>query len=202
MEIRLRRCKRCRRVLQSCGPCDWRRCSYCPECSPGAEEDRLKRARKKYRESPEGKAQHAAEERERRQRRKRESVGDRCRGEPGDLGSVRGQEVAPVAELLWRDLRRGEAGGQTSASLLPEEGGAAAFTPAERSPSVMVEASAVVAAGNATAVLPAGRAVTLVFPRGLRATAQALLGTTVACGDCGRGGVVASLRLEPKRRRR
>lgn len=164
--------------------------------------DRLKRARKTYRESPEGKAQHAGEERGRRQRRKRESVGDRCRGEPTDLGSVRGQEVAPVAELLSKDLRRGEAGEQPSASLLPDEVGAAAFTPAERSRSVAVQAGALGAAGSATAVLSMGRTVTLVFPRGLRAMAKALLGTSVACGVCGRSGVVTSLRLETKRRRR
>ena len=54
----------------------------------------------------------AGEERDRRQWRKRESVGDRCRGERTDLGSVRGQEVAPVAELLSRELRTEEAGGE------------------------------------------------------------------------------------------
>ena len=147
--------------------------------------DRLKRARKNYRESPEGKAQHADEEKDRRQRRKRESVGDQPGGETTDLGSVRGQEVAPVAELQSRDVRAEEAGVEAARSLLTEEVGAVAST-AER----------------ATATLSMRRAVTLVFPRGLRAMAKALLGTRVACGVCGRSGVVTSLRLETKRRRR
>ena len=178
---------------------------YCVECAPGAEADRLKRARKSYRESPEGKAQHAAEERDRRQRRKRESVGDRCRGETTDLGSVRGQEVAPVAELLSRDLRTEEAGGEPRGALLPDEVGAATRTPSESPLSLAGQAEpagVLVDAGKATAILSMGRAVTLVFARGLRAMAKALLGTRVACGVCGRSGVVTRLRLETKRGRR
>lgn len=164
--------------------------------------DRLSRARKKYRESPEGKAQHADDERDRRQRRKRESVGDQSGGETTDLGSVRGQEVAPVAELLSRELRRGEAGEQTCAWLLAGEVGAAASGSAERSRTVVVQAGVLGARGSTTAASSMGGAVTLVFPRGLRAMAQALLGTKVACNGCGRSGVVTSLRLETKRRRR
>ena len=163
--------------------------------------DRLNRARKNYRESPEGKAQHADEERERRQRRKRESVGDQPGGETTELGSVRGQEVAPVAELQSSDLRIGGPGEETSASLLPDEVGTAASTPAERSPTVVVQASALGAREGATATSSMGRAVTVVFPRGLRAMAKALLGTRVACGVCGCSGVVKSLRMEAKRRR-
>ena len=175
---------------------------YCVECSPGAEADRVKRARKSYRDSPEGKAQHAGEERNRRQRRKRESVGDRCRGERTDLGSVRGQEVAPVAELLSRELRTEEAGGESRGALLPDEARAAALTPADRRPSLAELARVLVEAGEATAVLSMERAVTLVFPRGLRAMAKALLGTRVVCSVCGRSGVVTRLRLETKRRGR
>ena len=179
MEIRLRRCKRCAKAIVICGPCDLRR-RYCVECSPEAERERLARAWRTYRDSPEGKAQHAAEEKDRRQRRKRESVGDRHRVETSELGTVRCQEVVLVPEPLSTGVRP-----------------AAPAPPMEAEPAV-----AHLAAAEAAPVLSAGREVTLAFSRALRAMAKALLGTAVVCCACGRRGVVTRLRLETKRRRR
>ena len=174
MEIYLRRCKRCTKAIAICGPCDRRRL-YCVECSPEVERERLARAWRTYRDSPEGKAQHAAEERERRQRRKRESVGDRCRAATSELGTVHCQEVVLVPELL-------------STGVPPEEKtGAVGAQSKEAEPAL---------------VLWVACDVTLVFPRALRAMAKALRGTSVVCCACGRSGVVTRLRLETKRRRR
>lgn len=72
-----RPCKRCQRGFLYCRGREPGRL-YCGEaCAAAATEDREQRARKKYRDSPEGREQHRDEESERRERRRRESVGDR-----------------------------------------------------------------------------------------------------------------------------
>ena len=96
MEIRLGQCKRCPATFLVCRPCDRVRW-YCAPCKPEATSERLERARKKYRESPEGKEQHASEEKDRRDRL-RGAVGDQGRAEEKVPGTVRCQEVAPVPE--------------------------------------------------------------------------------------------------------
>lgn len=92
-----RPCKRCQRGFLYCrGREPGRR--YCGEaCATEATEAREQRARKKYRDSPEGKAQHRDEEAERRGRRRVERVGDR-RLEPahGEL------QIVPTAALCER----------------------------------------------------------------------------------------------------
>ena len=71
-----RPCKRCQRGFLYCRREPGRR--YCgEECAGEATEEREQRARKKYRESPEGREQHRDEEVERRERRRLERVGDR-----------------------------------------------------------------------------------------------------------------------------
>lgn len=83
-------------------PCGWcgepfhfcRRCEpgrrYCgEECSLLAKRERARRARKKYRSSPEGREQHRDEEAERRERRRAERVGDRrCEDKPAPVQRV------------------------------------------------------------------------------------------------------------------
>lgn len=84
-----RPCKRCERAFFYCRGRQPGRLYCGEECSAGAKEDRERRARKKYRESPDGIEQHRDEEAERRERRQLERVGDR-RTEPekGQLQTV------------------------------------------------------------------------------------------------------------------
>ena len=70
-------CGRCGEAFHFCRSCEPGR-RYCSEeCSLLAKRARARRARKKYRLSPEGRAQHRDEEAERRERRHAERVGDR-----------------------------------------------------------------------------------------------------------------------------
>lgn len=73
---------------------------YCgTECSTGARKESARRARKKYRASPEGGEQHRDEEDERRERRKLERVGDRrSEAEEGQLQRV--ATAAPYARAV------------------------------------------------------------------------------------------------------
>ena len=204
MEIRLRRCKRCVAPLLLCESDDGRRL-YCRGCSPLAGRARRKKARDRYRESPEGKAQHAAEEKGRRQRRKRESVGDRHRSNGKDSGTLRCQEVALVPEQLSTGVRRQEARAERPVWLAPDEVVVAVVVAPVEATSSPKEAELAIVANSAadrTHALAAVCEVVLVFPRALRTMAKALLGTSVACCVCGRGGLVARLRQEAKRRRR
>lgn len=84
-----RPCKRCQRGFLYCRGREPGRLYCSEECSAGATEDRERRARKKYRGSPEGVEQHRDEEADRRERRQLERVGDR-RTEPekGQLQTV------------------------------------------------------------------------------------------------------------------
>ncbi len=75
-----RSCKRCHRPFWYChGREPGRR--YCQECSPRAKEEREKKARRNYRDSPEGREQHSDEEDRRRKKVRELSVrmGDRRR---------------------------------------------------------------------------------------------------------------------------
>ena len=167
-----------------CRPCDRR--WYCDACAPVADRERLEKARGKYRKSSEGKAQHAAEEQKRRAGLRR-GVGDQCRIDTTESGSVRAVEVAPVPELRATNPITKEA----ADGLLPVIAAASALSD--------LAAMALPPAP----VCPTFRApvqVTLVYPWRLRAAARAMLGTVVSCGVCGRGGVVA--RLVPARTRR
>jgi len=188
-----------------CRPCDRGR-RYCVGCAPVAEQERLKRARGKYRHSPEGKAQHAAEEQKRKAGLRR-GVGDRCSDDTKCLGSVRAVEVAPVPKPRATDpIKKEETGGlMPVVAEAPEVSvpvGSTVASPVEL-PAVgaipAVPAAAAVAGEKppATPALPGPVEVTLVFPWRLRAAARAMLGTFVACGTCGRGGVV--VRLVPTR---
>jgi hypothetical protein len=150
VEIRLGQCKRCPATFLVCRPCDRVRW-YCARCKPEATCERLERARRKYRESPEGKEQHASEERDRRERC-RGAVGDRGRDKENVPATVRCQEVAPVLEQRTEEI-------------------------AEAAP----------------------REVALVFTRRLRRSAEALVGCLVACGECGRIGLVTRLRASARR---
>ncbi len=72
-----RPCKRCQQGFFYCRGLEPGR-RYCSEaCATEATEEREQRARKKYRDSPEGREQHRDEEIERRERRRLERVGDR-----------------------------------------------------------------------------------------------------------------------------
>ena len=72
-----RPCGRCQQAFFYCRGREPGRLYCGEECSALAKEDRERRARKKYRESPEGIEQHRDEEAERRERRQFERVGDR-----------------------------------------------------------------------------------------------------------------------------
>lgn len=70
---------------------------YCDPCVTPAQKEREKKARKHYRNSPEGLEQHRDEEEERRGRRQLERVGDRR------LESVEGRvQMLPTAALYAR----------------------------------------------------------------------------------------------------
>ena len=72
-----RPCGRCQQAFFYCRSRQPGRLYCGEECSAGAKEDRERRARKKYRDSPDGIEQHRDEEAERRGRRQLERVGDR-----------------------------------------------------------------------------------------------------------------------------
>lgn len=91
-----RPCKRCQQGFLYCRAREPGRLYCCEECAAGATKERERKARKKYRASPEGQEQHNDEEAERRGRRQLERVGDR-RPEPvqGQLQMV--ATTAPYA---------------------------------------------------------------------------------------------------------
>jgi hypothetical protein len=75
---RLARCPRCEAPFSICKHCD-RGHVYCgPRCSALARSESLRRARRRHRQSPEGRLDHRDRERDRRQRQRREAarVGD------------------------------------------------------------------------------------------------------------------------------
>jgi len=76
--LRLARCPRCQTLFAICRRCD-RGHVYCsPRCSAEARSESLRRARRRHRQSPEGRLDHRDRERERRRRRRMEAarVGD------------------------------------------------------------------------------------------------------------------------------
>jgi hypothetical protein len=82
-ELHFRQCGRCQRAFGYCHSREPGR-RYCFECSPLAECERKRRARREYRESDEGRAQHSDEESRRRERLR--GVGDRrCAPEQGHV---------------------------------------------------------------------------------------------------------------------
>jgi len=75
---RLARCPRCEEPFSICKHCD-RGHVYCsPRCSAEARSESLRRARRRHRQSPEGRLDHRDRERDRRRRQRQEStcVGD------------------------------------------------------------------------------------------------------------------------------
>lgn len=72
-----RPCRRCQRAFFYCRGREPGRLYCGEECSADAKQERERRARKKYRESPEGIEQHRDEEAARRERRQLKRVGDR-----------------------------------------------------------------------------------------------------------------------------
>lgn len=95
-----RPCKRCQRAFLYCGREPGR--LYCgEECAATAKEESIRKARKKYRDSPEGREQHRDEESERRERQQLEPVGDR-RLEPGH-GQLQAVATAPYARADEED---------------------------------------------------------------------------------------------------
>lgn len=96
-----------------------RRCDrgnvYCITCSPQRARERIQRAQRTYRRSPEGQAQHRDEERARRARRRaeRDRVGDRgpAAGDldagssaPSNFNTVEGE----VSHVSMEDGRRSD----------------------------------------------------------------------------------------------
>ena len=106
-----RPCKRCQQGFFYCRREPGRR--YCgEECAGEATEERVQKARQKYRDSPEGREQHRDEESERRQRHRLDRVGDR-RLEPahGELQIV--ATTAPFKRALKeRDAKPDKSDGQ------------------------------------------------------------------------------------------
>lgn len=87
-----RPCKRCERGFFYCRSREPGR-RYCCDCATPAKKERERRARKRYRRSPEGLEQHRDQEAERRERQQLERVGDRRFEQATD----RVQVLAPTA---------------------------------------------------------------------------------------------------------
>jgi hypothetical protein len=102
-----RPCARCQQAFLYCrGREPGRR--YCGEsCATEAKEVRERKARKKYRASPEGQEQHRDEEAERRERHRQEAVGDRRLG-PASCEVQRVASASPYAHAV--EEGRGEPG--------------------------------------------------------------------------------------------
>jgi hypothetical protein len=77
-----RPCQRCQRPFLQCRAREPGRLYCGEECSAAAKAERERRARRKYRDSPDGREQHRDEEVRRRERQQLARVGDR-RTEPG-----------------------------------------------------------------------------------------------------------------------
>jgi hypothetical protein len=99
-----RPCLRCQRPFLHCRAREPGRLYCDEECSAGAKTERERKARRKYRESPEGRAQHCDEEARRRERQQLERMGDR-RTEP-EGGQL--QRVATTAALERRVEEKGD----------------------------------------------------------------------------------------------
>jgi len=103
-----RPCKRCQQGFLYCRAREPGR-RYCGEaCATAATVDREQKARKKYRDSPEGREQHRDEEIERRDRRRLERVGDR-RLEPAH-GELQIVSAAAPCERAVEEKRDEEPG--------------------------------------------------------------------------------------------
>lgn len=88
--FRLARCRRCQVLFALCRHCD-RGQVYCgPGCSVPARTECLRRARRRHRQSPEGRLDHRDRERERRRRRRLEAarVGDHPSAPPSPSVTV------------------------------------------------------------------------------------------------------------------
>lgn len=98
-----RPCKRCQGAFLYCRGREPGRLYCGEECAADATEERERRARKKYRDSPEGREQHRDEEAERRERHRLERVGDRrLDAAEGELQIV--AAVAPFACAVEEEL--------------------------------------------------------------------------------------------------
>jgi hypothetical protein len=87
---RLLACEKCGAPFLVCG---WLNRRYCgPDCAQAGEKARHRRARKKYRQTPEGREQHRAEEQRRRARG--QGVGDRFVQAPATAAKVAEMESA------------------------------------------------------------------------------------------------------------
>ena len=92
-QVGFRRCQSCGEAFLHCRRHQSNQL-YCPgACAIEAERERLRRARKKYRNSSEGRDQHRADEKDRRDR-----VGDRCCEQAGPDGKVRDDDENEVSE--------------------------------------------------------------------------------------------------------
>jgi hypothetical protein len=97
-----RHCQRCQRPFLHCRAREPGRL-YCDvECSAGAKTERERRARKKYRDSPDGREQHRDEEARRRERQQLARVGDR-RTEPTQGQLQRVATTAPIERRVEED---------------------------------------------------------------------------------------------------
>ncbi len=107
VELHFRQCGRCQAPFEYCHSREPGR-RYCYECAPLAQRERERRARREYRDSDEGREQHADEESRRRARLR--CVGDRrCVPERGhvDTGAtvaayeVTGEEPDARDDVEW-----------------------------------------------------------------------------------------------------
>ena len=91
--LRARRCPRCKRVFVICRHCDRGHVYCCSDCSRRARQLSVHLARRRHRQSPEGRLDHRDQERERRARKRNSAwrVGDH--GSATQLRS--GKVVAP-----------------------------------------------------------------------------------------------------------
>jgi len=96
-------CEWCDEPFSFCRGCEPGRC-YCSEkCSLQARRECVRKARKKYRRSPEGREQHRDEEAERRELRRAQRVGDhRCEAQEGPLQVAAEQIVAEADDAPRR----------------------------------------------------------------------------------------------------
>ena len=93
-------CPWCGTVFAICRPC-YRGHRYCgPACSLAARTQSVERARRRHRQSPEGRADHRDRERDRRRRRQAGRVEDQGSPIIADTASLTVPEPAPVVAAL------------------------------------------------------------------------------------------------------
>lgn len=100
------RCPRCHTVFAICSHCD-RGQVYCGvSCSAPARRDSLRRARRRHRQSPEGRLDHRDRERDRRRRRRleRARVGDHPSARPPPRARVLATASEPSTVESLSDL--------------------------------------------------------------------------------------------------